>query len=300
MTQPNFAVLAHRGAIRVSGPDSHHFLQNLITSDVEEIDKQGAGFGALLTPQGKILFDFLIYRDGDAYLLDAPLETLPDLAKRLTFYKLRAKVEIENLSEEPAVVAVWNSTLPENLPGISTPDPRLPALGFRLVGFEEEIKSAFEASGAVEKTEADYAAHRIGLAVPEAPFDFAYSEIFPHDADMDQLSGVSFSKGCYVGQEVVSRVHHRGTARKRFIAAVSNTPLPEPGTPVLADGKAIGTLGSSADIDGTHKGLALVRLDKAGPALKNGIPITCGDSSVTLSIPDWANFGWPDDSADAV
>lgn len=298
MTNPQFSVLPQRGVIRVSGPEAQHFLQNLITADVEDIDRTGAGFGALLTPQGKILFDFLILKDGDAYLLDTPIEVLPDLAKRLTFYKLRAKVDIETLGEETGVVAVWGAAPPADTPAIRAEDPRLPALGHRIIGTAADIRTALSSGGAEEKSPADYAAHRIALAVPEAPVDYAYSDIFPHDADMDQLGGVSFSKGCYVGQEVVSRVHHRGTARKRIIAISSAASLPEGGSSIETGGKSIGTLGSSTSFGDGYRGLALIRLDKAGTALKNGSPIVCGTTEVTLHIPDWADFGWPDDGAD--
>ncbi|WP_346910478.1 hypothetical protein [uncultured Roseibium sp.] len=124
MTKPQFAELPSRGVIRVSGPDAQHFLQNLITADVGDIDKRGAGFGALLTPQGKILFDFLILKDGDSYLLDTPDETLADLAKRLTFYKLRSKVDVEDASADLGVFACWNGAPPKDLPGVQAEDPR--------------------------------------------------------------------------------------------------------------------------------------------------------------------------------
>ena len=296
MMKPQFAFLPSRGVIRVSGPDAHHFLQNLITSDLEELDKRGAGFGALLTPQGKILFDFLILKDGDGYLLDTPRETLADLAKRLTFYKLRSKVEIVDASADQGAFACWNGTPPDDLPGVQAEDPRLAALGWRVIGEAGAVKSALETGGFVETGDADYAAHRIALGVPEGLADFTYSDVFPHDADMDQLGGVSFSKGCYVGQEVVSRVHHRGTARKRIIRVSGDAALPASGTEITADGKVVGTLGSSAQSIGGTEGLALVRLDKAAAALKNGTPFRCGSNRVTLSLPDWAGFGWPEDA----
>lgn len=302
MTKPQFAELPRRGVIRVSGPDAHHFLQNLITADMEDIDRKGAGYGALLTPQGKILFDFLILKDGDAYLLDTPAETLADLAKRLTFYRLRSKVEIADASADLCVFACWNGTSPTDLPGVQAEDPRLGALGWRVIGEVGPVKTAFEASGFAEVNDADYAAHRIALGVPEGLADYAYSDVFPHDADMDQLGGVSFSKGCYVGQEVVSRVHHRGTARKRIIRVSSDAALPASGTEITADGKVVGTLGSIAPVlsasgTGGTEGLALVRLDKAAAALKNGTPFQCGSNQVRLSLPEWAGFGWPEETA---
>lgn len=280
------ALLRSRAALRVEGPEAAHFLQGLITADMARIDDTGAGFGALLTPQGKILFDFLILKDGEGYLLDCPREAAAALVKRLGFYKLRAKVTITDLSDSHAVVAVWDED--PALTGVFAADPRLAALGSR------GIVSADEADGSGLADEAEWQAHRIGLGVPEAGEDYAYGEVFPHDIDMDQLSGVAFDKGCYVGQEVVSRMEHRGTARRRVIRASAGAALPPAGTEIVAGGKTLGTLGSSSGAEG----LALVRLDRAKAALDAGTAITAGDVAVTLTLPDWAGFGWPAQEAE--
>ncbi|WP_417685282.1 YgfZ/GcvT domain-containing protein [Roseibium sp.] len=297
MRHPTFALLENRGLIRIAGPEATHFLQNLVTCDIDKVDASGAGFGALLTPQGKILFDFLIFKTADGYLLDSPRDTLADLAKRLTFYRLRAKVEIEALSEDQGIVASWGGDLTSGIPGQTITDPRLAALGNRHAGPVHDICKALEAAGALPASREDYASHRIGFAVPESLSDYAYSDIFPHDADMDQLNGVSFTKGCYVGQEVVSRMQHRATARKRMISVRAADPLPAAGTEILADGKPVGTLGSSTDVGDSHLGIALVRLDKAKAARDKGADFVCADVPVDLVLPDWAGFGWPE-SAD--
>ncbi|WP_417671902.1 YgfZ/GcvT domain-containing protein [Roseibium sp.] len=294
MSQLTFAPLETRGLIRITGPEATHFLQNLVTCDIGKVDETGAGFGALLTPQGKILFDFVIIKTEDGYLLDTPRETMADLAKRLTFYRLRAKVEIEALGEDQGVVASWGGETPSSIPGHTITDPRLVELGNRHAGTVAEITASLEGPGATPASADDYAAHRIALAVPESLADYAFSDIFPHDADMDQLNGVSFSKGCYVGQEVVSRMQHRSTARKRMILISSKTPLPEPGTEITADDKPIGTLGSSSSVTGRHVGIALVRLDKAQAARDKGASFVCADAAVDLSLPAWAEFGWPE------
>jgi folate-binding protein YgfZ len=140
-----------------------------------------------------------------------------------------------------------------------------------------------------EATEADYDAHRVGLGIPEGGVDFAFGDGFPHDADMDQLHGIDFKKGCYVGQEVVSRMQHRGTARRRFIIVTGAGALPVVGTPVLAGERALGTLGSSAG----SSGLALIRLDRAKEALDGGAPIAAGGVPLALTLPPWATFTWP-------
>jgi len=247
-----------------------------------------------LTPQGKIQFDFLIAKTADGYLLDTPLSLLADLMKRLTFYRLRAKVVIEDVSQDHSVVACWGGPVEANGTIRAIQDPRLSDLGQRLYGATEDIAATLAQLDAQDAGPDGYTHHRIDLAVPESLSDYEMSDIFPHDAMMDQLNGVSFTKGCYVGQEVVSRVHHRGTARKRFVSVISATELPPAGSKVEIEGKAVGTLGSSAAGDEGSRGLALVRLDKAAVALEKGAPITCGEGEVKIELPAWATFGWPE------
>ena len=278
--------LPSRAVVRIGGEGAEHFLQGLITCDVETLAVGAARYGALLTPQGKILFDFLVERREDGFLFDLPASLVADFVKRMTLYKLRAKVEIENLSDSHRVLAIWG---PGERPDGAFDDPRHPALGYRLILPQD----ADLPDGFVQADEAAWQAHRIGLAIPEGGLDFEYGQTFPHDADMDQLSGVAFDKGCYVGQEVVSRMRHRGTARRRIVEVSAADDLQEPGSDIVAAGKAAGTLGSVA---GRH-GLALVRIDRVGAALKTGAPITVGDLAVNPKIPDWAEFDWPQDSA---
>lgn len=282
MGDGRIAELSRRGVVAVSGADAETFLNDLITSDVPK----AAGiavYGALLSPQGKILFDLIVFRDGERFLFDLPKAVVADFVKRLGFYRLRAKVEISDVSDERIVVAAWGGAAPI-LDGPAAPDPRLAALGFRAI----VPAGADMAPDFVEASVADYDAHRIGLGVPEGGIDFAFGDAFPHDADMDQLRGVDFTKGCYVGQEVVSRMEHRGTARRRFVLAAGAGPLPAIGTPVLAGEKAIGTMGSCVG----GKGLALVRLDRAKDAMDHGVAIDAGGVTLSLALPDWAKFGW--------
>ncbi len=273
------ARLERRGVVAVGGRDAEQFLNDLVTADMTA----GSGravYAGLLTPQGKVLFDFIVFRDGDRFLFDLPRALVADFVKRLTFYRLRAAVTIEDMSMSHSVLTAWGDTAPD-IAGIVAPDPRLAALGWRAIVFGD---------GEANASEADYDAHRIPLGVPEGGIDFAFGDAFPHDADMDQLGGVDFKKGCYVGQEVVSRMEHRGTARRRFVIAAGAGPLPAAGTPIAAGDKPLGTLGSSAD--GT--GLALVRLDRAKEAIDLGETIAAGDATLTLTIPPWARFGWPE------
>lgn len=274
--------LSRRGVVAVGGADAETFLNNLFTSDMPAVGV--ASYAGLLTPQGKILFDAIVFREGERFLFDVPHTAAADLAKRLGFYKLRAKVEIADLSTERNVLAAWGDG-PPIVDGPAAADPRLDALGYRMI----VPAGADMAADFSEASIADYDAHRIRLGIPEGGIDFVFGDAFPHDVDMDQLHGVDFKKGCYVGQEVVSRMEHRGTARRRFVIANGTGAPPAVGTAVTAGERVIGAMGSS--IDG--KGLALVRLDRAKEAIDAKVPIAANGVSLALSIPPWAKFGWP-------
>ena len=309
------ALLDDRGVVRVAGEDARKFLNGLLTTDIDKVRASQASYAALLTPQGKIIVDFLIAEASDGvFLLDCPRAEMPALVQRLSFYKLRAKVTVEDVSEHLAVFAVWDE-VPANAgvapvipakagiqnPGtlgprfreddrgeiVTFPDPRLPALGFRVIA-ERSIRPG--ALLDAEQSDASaYTAHRIALGVPEGGIDFAFNDAFPHEADMDQLSGVDFKKGCFIGQEVVSRMEHRGTARTRVVpVSFAGTP-PAPGTPVTAAGKPMGEIGSVA---GDHA-LALLRLDRVSEALAEGATLEADGAVLTLRKPAWARFAFP-------
>jgi folate-binding protein YgfZ len=284
MAEARIAELSRRGVVAVSGADATVFLGDLITADIKRVAPLAATYGGLLTPQGKILFDFIIMNEGERFLIDLSRERIPDFIKRLGFYRLRAKVEIEDLSEDFVVLAAWGSDAPPIVDGMVVADPRLVTLGFR-AAVPTGAESVADYSLV---TEAEYDAHRIALGVPEGGIDFAFGDAFPHDADMDQLGGVDFSKGCYVGQEVVSRMEHRGTARRRIVQVSGDRALPPSGTAILAGERPVGTLGSSAG----KEGLALVRLDRAREAREAGLPLKAGETAIELKIPAWARFDW--------
>ncbi len=286
MNDGRIAVLARRGVVAVGGPDAEKFLNDLVTADISRAGPGQAAFAALLTPQGKILFDFIVFRDGDRFLFDLPRALAADFAKRLGFYRLRARVTVDDVSADTQVLAVWRPEGVHHIDGVAAPDPRLAALGWRIVAPADQPPVLH---GFAPGTKADYDAHRIPLGIPEGGVDFTFGDSFPHDTDMDQLAGVDFGKGCYIGQEVVSRMEHRGTARRRFVIAHGTGALPAAGAVVAAGGKAVGTLGSSAGADA----LALVRLDRAKEAIDAGTPILAGEAALTLSLPGWARFGWP-------
>ena len=271
--------------VRVSGEDARNFLNGLVTTDLTEL-KPGAGrFGALLTPQGKIIIDFLITEapsgHGGGFLIDAPRALSQALADKLGFYKLRAKVAVENLSEGLGVLAAWDGE-PAMKPDMSFADPRHAALGWRILVPEELTQKVADLIGADLVDSSAYEAHRIATGVPRGGLDFMYGDAFPHETNMDRLNGVDFDKGCYVGQEVVSRMQHRGTARTRTVKVVLDGPSPEVGATILAGDKPVGTIGSTAG----ENGLALIRTDRVADALDAGLPLTAGGLALRLAEPE--------------
>jgi len=288
MSNARFVAFARRGVVAVGGADAQKFLNDLITAEIGRAADGRAVYGGLLTPQGKILFDFIIFPDSGRLLFDLPVALVADFVKRLTFYRLRAKVEIADITAERMVVATWGGERPI-IGGIVAADPRLADLGYRAI----VAKGTAGPPDHILASEAEYDVHRIGLGVPEGGIDFAFGEAFPHDADMDQLGGIDFDKGCYVGQEVVSRMQHRGTARRRIVMA-EGTGLTA-GSEITAGERPLGSLTSTAD----GVGLALVRLDRAKEAMDAGRPILAGDVPVTLALPPWARFTWPSAGAAA-
>ncbi|TPQ48538.1 folate-binding protein [Prosthecomicrobium hirschii] len=286
------AELTDRAVLSVSGPEAAGFLQGLVTCNVETLQPGAAAFGALLTPQGKILFDFFVVAVPEGYLIETPVSLAPDLAKRLKFYRLRAKVDI---AERPDLrVLALQGGVPAGLPGTAYADPRLAALGARAIVPADAVPDWLAATGVTAVATEAFRARRIALGVPEGGLDFAYGDAFPHDANMDDLGGVDFAKGCYVGQEVVSRMKHRGTARRRIVQVEGDRALPPAGTEIVAGGKTAGTLGAHA---GTA-GLALLRIDRVREAIDAGQPVTAGDTSLAVALPGYARFTWPAPAAD--
>ncbi|MGI3903786.1 MAG: YgfZ/GcvT domain-containing protein [Janthinobacterium lividum] len=263
------AFLDDRGVVEVEGGDARALLQRLVTNDVAALRQGEARYAALLSPQGKIVVDFILAdaspeAGSDRFLLDCPAGLAADLAKKLTMYRLRAAVQIADRSADLGVTAHWPAG-----PGFR--DPRHPDLGTRSIG--ERLKPDPAAR-------ATYEAHRIALGVPDGGRDFGYGDAFPHDANLDRLAGVDFGKGCYVGQEVVSRVHHRGTARKRIIAVTFDGPAPAAGCDITVGEIAIGTMGTSV----AGRGLATVRIDRATDAAALGAPAIADGVHLSLVL----------------
>ncbi|QPC93953.1 folate-binding protein YgfZ [Mesorhizobium sp. INR15] len=281
-----FASLNDRALISVSGPDAEHFLQNILTTDLDALAAGDAKPGALLTPQGKILFDFLISRAGEnAFRLECRADISDDFVRRLMLYKLRAKVEIAKAEQAIVAIAWGDESTASQSDSTAVADKRFPDGGVT------RSYGGVAQSGDI----AAWQAFRISHGIAESGADYPLSDAFPHDVLLDETGGVGFRKGCYVGQEVVSRMHHRGTARRRVLIVNAEQPLPGAGTELTVDGRPVGTLGSNA---GTT-GLAIARIDRVKAALDAGQQIMAGDIPVSLAIPAWAKFSYPQETVGA-
>jgi tRNA-modifying protein YgfZ len=289
------ALLRDRGVVKVAGEDARNFLHGLVSADILKLAPGEARFCALLSPQGKIIADFLITEapahDGGGFFLDLPRPLAKSLVDKLNLYKLRARVIVEDLSEVLGVLAAWDGKGTTSV-GLYYADPRLPALGPRVTLQPHRATEAAAELGAIIVEPGEYDSHRIALGIPQGGVDFGYSDAFPHEADMDQLGGVDFAKGCYVGQEVVSRMEHRGIARTRALPVRYDGASPAAGVSVMAGERKVGTMGSSAE----GRGIALVRLDRVADALSRGEPLLVGGVPIRLSKPDWARFAFPEGS----
>jgi tRNA-modifying protein YgfZ len=293
------ALLPDRGAVKVAGDGARNFLHGLVTVDILDLAPGTARFCALLTPQGKIIADFMAVEapaaEGGSFFLDVPRAQVAVLVEKLNLYKLRAKVMIEDLSQTLGVLAAWNGGAGNGGTklGLSYADPRLAALGIRVMLPPHRAADAAADLGAALVAADGYEAHRIALGVPRGGVDFGYGDAFPHEADMDQFGGVDFAKGCYVGQEVVSRMEHRGIARTRAVPIRYDGAAPQAGDVVLAGERQVGVMGSAAD----GHGVALLRLDRVAEALSHGEALTGGGVAIRVVKPDWAHFAFPGDKA---
>ena len=269
-------LLDDRAVLAISGPQARDFLQGLVTNDIVGGLAPGAGlYTALLSPQGKILFDFLMTEGDGALLLDVARDARDALLKKLKMYKLRAKLEIEARDQLAVFVDLkghpQNRVVPYADRAVSFPDPRLAALGTRSIGARAEMPANLPGPRA-------YHQHRLALGVPEGS-DFGFEKIFALDAGLAELNGVSFTKGCYIGQELTSRMKHRATSRKRILTVRAEAPLPASGA-VTRGGTEIGELISTHG----NTAFALIRLDRLEDAQGD---VTAAQIPVALHKPAW-------------
>lgn len=282
-------ILPERMLIAVTGADAAHLLHNVLTCDVEKLEDGIAQPGALLTPQGKVMFDFLVARDGNGFIIDIDRAQADAFLKRMMLYKMRSKVDFTK--QDQHVIAVsWDSESDTSQTDSSRcwHDGRFSGMVTRHAAPGKE--------GSVNG--ADLAAWhqlRVTHGVAESGMDFELGEAFGHDISFDQNGGLDFKKGCYVGQEVVSRMQHRGTARRRIVIVQSGGDLPPSGTAIEAGGKQVGALGTVVG----SSALAIVRLDRVAKAHASNAPITAGGVALQMQLPPGVTYQWPGLSAPA-
>ncbi len=294
-----YSALPERGLISLSGGDARRFLQDLVSNDIDRVGTARAVYAALLTPQGKYLFDFFVTATADALLLDCERERLPALMKRLAMYRLRADVEIHDASDELAVhVAYGEAALAAlDLPaepgagrdfagGTAFVDPRLAAAGARIIATRGSAEAALEAQGFVAAPADDYDALRLGLGLPDGSRDLEVDRTILLEGNFEELNGVDFQKGCFVGQEVTARSKYRGLVKKRLLPVRIEGPLPAPETPVMLGDKEAGVVRSGRD----GIAMALLRLERVAAARDSGEALSAGEAKLLPLTPEWASF----------
>jgi len=263
MTQ--IAELTDRAVLRIAGDDARPFLQGMLTNDVDTLAPDRPVWAGLLSPQGKYLFDMILHDAGDAILADAWAPRAPELLKRLSMYKLRKAVTVE--PTELKVFAAWDGESSQPY------DPRLPGLGRRWVAAGADTTTGLEA----------YAVHRLSLGVPDSA-DYPLDRLMWLESNAAELNGVSFTKGCYVGQENTARMHHRDKLRKRLLPVLFSA---DPGDEraVRAGDREAGELVSA---HGT-RGIALMRVE----FVEDGAALTLGGTPVVVDWPSWIGGSQP-------
>jgi hypothetical protein len=293
--EDRFAPLAGRAVLAVAGDDRRAFLQGLISNDVEKVAATRAVHAAFLTAQGRFLHEFFLVEHGDALLLEAEAERLDDLRRRLSLYRLRAKVAIER-RDALAVFALFGDGAAARLGlaaergaaapfagGVAFVDPRLPALGVRVLA-PAGAATAIAAAGFAEAPFAAWDTHRLALGVPDGSRDLPIEKALLLENGFDELEGVDWKKGCYIGQELTARMKYRALVRKRLTPVRIDGPAPPPGTPVMLGADEAGEMRSARD----DRGLALLRLEAVETASRESRPLTAGEARLTPGTPAWA------------
>ena len=294
MPEASFALLDNRGVLAVSGTDRRSFLQGLVSNDVEKVGPAQARYAALLTAQGKYLHDFMMIEFDEVIWLEAEAGRLGDLKRRLSIYRLRAKAALDeqpelavavvfgagalvamDLSEEPGAARPFGS-------GIAFVDPRLAALGVRCILPRADIRPALASIGLAESGFPAYDRLRIELGIPVGGRDLMPEKSILLEAGFDELNGVDWQKGCYIGQELTARTKYRGLIKKRLMPVEIDGPAPAPGTIITADGREVGEMRSARD----GRGLALLRIE---PVVE-GKQLKAGDTALVASAPGWMHL----------
>lgn len=292
MSKGLYIPLEKRGVITVSGPDRVAFLQGVVSNDIERCARGEAVWTAFLTPQGKYLHDFFVVQVGETLLLECEGDRLMDLGQRLQRYKLRSDVTLD-IGRDYRVFALCD--LPDGgfeggridlEGGVAFPDPRLPGLGWRLVASEAEARGWLADKGLTAASADHYDRLRLDLGVPDGSRDLDVEKAVLLENGFDELGGIDWQKGCYMGQELTARTRYRGLVKKRLLPVSAQAGDIAPDMPLLADGKEIGQVKSANGA----KGLALVRLGKWRQAQADDVSLTVADVPVSIGVPDWVRL----------
>jgi hypothetical protein len=291
-------LLKERGLIAVEGQDKETFLQGLLTNDMRRLSDRRALYAALLSPQGKIQFDFLLARAGDAILLDVEGSESQALLKRLLLYKLRADVRLQDRSPDFTVIALVGADAATHLglapePGaagrfgdsLCFVDPRHAGLGARLIVARAKADATRAALALPRAERLAYDERRMRLGIAEG-IELSRDGVYPLEANFEALNGVDFKKGCYVGQELTARMKHKTELRKRVLPVLADGSLPQPGELIHAGEDTIGTLLGAAH----NKGVALIRLDRLAAAEARGALPMAGALALTIERPAWLHL----------
>ena len=296
MSELRFSTVVHRGTLRVAGDDRVAFLQGLISNDVTRVSPVQAIHAALLTPQGRFLWDMFVVESGDALLLEVERDRAADLMKKLGLYKLRSKVTLQNPGEEIEIAVAYGPgaaqalCLPQTAGAakaiddvIAYVDPRLPALGVRIVAPDGHAATLLAARGFAPAAFDDYEALRLSLGVPDGSRDLPVEKALLLENGFDELNAIDWEKGCYMGQELTARTRYRGLVRKRLLPVRIEGAPPAPGTPLMLGDQELAEM-RSATADGTI-GLAMVRLEALA---KDAAPtLRAGEAKLSPDIPAW-------------
>jgi len=292
MSNLSFSQLNDRGIIKISGPDAREFLQGLVSGDVNNVGANNSIWSAFLSPQGKYLYDFFVGEMGGALVLDCERERLGGFLKKLSMFKLKARVEISDESNNLSVFVAWGNGCENAIGtnpspgssvqfggGIAFVDPRSEKIGARIIAPEQTAVDALIAAGFARAAIGPYNRLRITLGLPDGSHDMTVDRALLLENGFEELGGVSFEKGCYIGQEVTARTRYRGLVKKRLVPVSIDGPAPAPGTAIICDEREIGEMKSSE----TDMGLALIRVEN----LNDKNPLIANGANLKPVIPDW-------------
>jgi folate-binding protein YgfZ len=297
MNMSGYVILEDRGLVTVGGDDRADFLQGLISNDIGKVSEAHAIWAALLTPQGKYLHDFFVAEIDGTFYLDCEAARLMDLGQRLSRYKLRAKIDL-GVGEGFVVAAAFGDGALECLglagaAGAAKPlaggvvfiDPRLAAVGARAILPRATAAETLTACGLQAATADAYDRWRLALGLPDGSRDLVIEKSLLLESNFEELNGVDWDKGCYLGQELTARTKYRGLVKKRLMPVEIDGDAPEPGTQIVLDGKDAGEMRSARG----GQGLALLRIEQMEKAIAGTGELRAGDARITPRKLDWAS-----------